>query len=186
MVVVSVPVYLSEAAVAAVAMRPAISCTLAAVPVGSAARAAPNLVASNSIVPDLVMLMPISDGDRGGVPTGSDAAERMFWFTERTVLSPAKTPAEVLGPVVVVLVVTALRLAISEKMPLTPSTRPEATLVIPAVSLATVSVAVPAVTSLAVMETPGRRSVNVFVDDVTVCAAAVPGQSEIVASCAVL
>ena len=102
------PSYLSEAVVAAAATRVAISWTLAAVPAGSAARAAANFLSSNSMVPVLVMLMPISDGDRGGVPTGRDAADRMLWFTERTALSPAKMPAVVDVPLVLVVLVTAV------------------------------------------------------------------------------
>ena len=95
--VVSVPSYLSEAVVAAAATRVAISWTFAAVPAGSAARAAANFLSSNSMVPVLVMLMPISDGERGRA-TGKDAADRMLWLTERTVLSPAKMPAVVEVP----------------------------------------------------------------------------------------
>ena len=52
-------------------------------------------------------------------------------------LSPAKIPAEVVVPLVLVVVLTAVLLAISEKMPLTPSTRFEASLVIAASSRAT-------------------------------------------------
>ena len=60
--------------------------------------AAANFLSSNSMVPVWVMLMPISDGERGRCATGREAAESMLWFTARTVLSPAKMPAVTLVP----------------------------------------------------------------------------------------
>ncbi len=131
------------------------------------------------------MLMPISEGDVGGAPhrQGRRGDEVLVHRPDGAVAGE-DSPADVVVPLVLVVVTDRGLLATSAKMPLTPSTRSEATLVILPVSRATATVTGPADACGDVHAHPGSRFVKVFVDEVIVCAAAVPGQRVTCASLA--
>ena len=153
--------------------------------VGSAASAAANLSGSKVIVPVRVNTMPYSDGEWPLI--GALAASSVFWRMSRMLLSPAKTPAEVVDlPLASVVVETAVCAAMSTKALLIESTRPFATALIFVSSRLTAIVTGSVKIAEAVTETPGSRSVKVFVADVMTCSAEVPFQRVTLAFCAVL
>jgi len=107
--VLIVPVVLSDADVDAAAMRLEMAATAACTPTGSFANASANFSALNSMVPVFVTEMPYSDGEWPS--TGADAAVISRELTSRTAPSPVNTPPEAMGaPVASVLAVTALRI----------------------------------------------------------------------------
>ena len=181
---VIVPSVVFEASLATASTRAEIFATASRVPAWSLAIAAANFVASNSIAPFWVIVMPMLDGETPLTTSITASLSRVA--RSRTPRSPVKAPALVFDPVPPFVTVTADFWRMVVRMLSTPLTSACAADVAFAEFRAIVSVTGAASTADTVTATPGSRSANELVFDVISCAALEPAQRVTAASCAVL